>query len=169
MGGKLDRAIGDGQPQRRSDGALDQADFAAMSANEFGGNGKPKTGAAGAGRALESFEQMGARLAGKTGAGIGHFDYHDGALAPAGNADLVAAGIARFAAFHSLDGVARQIEEDAKQLVVIGLHDEPALDRADPADRPVGAEPESFVDLLNQRLKKYLPALRRRLLQAAVG
>ena len=33
MGGKLDGAIGDGQPQRRADRALDQADFAAMGAH----------------------------------------------------------------------------------------------------------------------------------------
>ena len=73
------------------------------------------------------------------------------------------------AAFQRLQRIAREIEQDAEQLVVIGLDDEPALDRADPADRRVGAETERLVHLLDQRLEQNLPAVRRRLLHAAVG
>ena len=62
-----------------------------------------------------------------------------------------------------------EIKQDAEQLIVIGLDHEPALDRADPADRSVGAEAERLVHFLDQRLEQDLPALRRRLLQAAVG
>jgi len=51
-------AIGNGEPERRADGALDQADFAAMRVHEFGGDGEAETRAAGAGRALERLEQM---------------------------------------------------------------------------------------------------------------
>ena len=40
MGGELDRAVGNGQAQRRADGALDQTNVAAMGANQFGGDGE---------------------------------------------------------------------------------------------------------------------------------
>ena len=109
-------------------------------------------------------------FSGEARPGVGHLDHHDRALAPAGDADLVAAGIvgAR-AAFQRLQRIARQVEQDAEQLVVIGLDHEAALDRADPADRRIRAEPERLVHLLDQRLEQDRPAVRRRLLHAAVG
>ena len=58
MDGKIDGAVGNGEPQRRADRAFDQADVAAMGAHELGGDGEAKPGAAGAGRALERLEQM---------------------------------------------------------------------------------------------------------------
>ena len=52
------------------------------------------------------------------------------ALAPAGNADLVARrDRARRAALHRLHGVAGEIEQDAEQLIVVGIDGQPALDR----------------------------------------
>src|SRR5215471_5106285 len=38
---QFDRAVGDGEPKRRADRAFDQADLAAMGADEFRRNGKP--------------------------------------------------------------------------------------------------------------------------------
>ncbi len=96
---------------------------------------RPRPGAAGAGRALERLEQMRARRARKPGAGVGHLDHHHRALAPAGDADLVAAGIAARAALQRLHRVAREIEQDAEQLVGVGVDHQAALDRADPAHR----------------------------------
>ena len=87
--------------------------------------------------------------AGDAGAGVGHFDHHHRAFAPAGDADLVAVGIARFAALQRLHGIARQVEQHAEQLVRIGVDHQAALDRADPADRPVGLEPERLAHLLD--------------------
>ena len=45
------------------------------------------------------------------GPGVGHLDHHHGALAPAGDAQLVAAGIVRRAAFQRLQRVAREVED----------------------------------------------------------
>ncbi len=116
-----------------------------MRAHELGGDRKPKPGAAGAGRTLERLEQMRARLFGKTGTGIGNLDHDHRAFTAAGDADLVASWIAVGTAFgglafHGLHGIAGKIKQDAEQLIVVGLHDESALDGADPADRCVGAE-----------------------------
>src|ERR1700720_846560 len=102
MGGKLDGAIGNRQPQGRTDRALDQANFAAMGAHQFGGDRKAKSGAAGASRTLESFKQMRARVVGKTGAGVGNLDEHHRAFTAAGDANLIPAGIAIGAAFGGL-------------------------------------------------------------------
>ena len=54
-------------------------------------------------------------------AGVRHLDHHHGALAPPGDADLIARRIVRRARLQRLHGVARQIEQDAKQLVGIGI------------------------------------------------
>ena len=40
------------------DGAVDEVDLAAVRAHELGGDGEAEAGAAGAGRALECFEQV---------------------------------------------------------------------------------------------------------------
>src|SRR5262249_33382396 len=108
---QLDRAVGDGQAERRADRAFDQPDLAAMGARERGGHREAEPGAAGAGRALERLEQMRARLLGNAGAGVRHLDLDHGALAPTGDADLVAAGVARVAALERLQCVAREIEQ----------------------------------------------------------
>ena len=60
---------------------------------------------------------------------------------------------------HGLHGIARQVEQDAEQLIVIGLDGKSALDRADPADRSIGAKPEGFVYLLYKRFEKYFTCL----------
>ena len=75
-------------------------------------------------------------------------DLHHRALAAAGDADLVAAGIAGVAALQRLHRIAREIEQDAEQLVGIGVDHQPALDRADPADRRVGRKLERLAHLL---------------------
>src|SRR5262249_52511528 len=99
MRAQLHGAVGNSDPQRRADRAFEEADSAAMGADEFGCDGETETGAAGPGRALECLEQMGSRLLGKTGAGVGDLDDDDRALAPPGDANLIAAGVARRAAF----------------------------------------------------------------------
>jgi hypothetical protein len=47
--GELDRAVRDGEPEGRPDGAFHQADLAAVGAYQLGCDGKAETGAAGAG------------------------------------------------------------------------------------------------------------------------
>src|SRR5262245_47842324 len=63
-GVEVDRPIRDGQAEGRPDGAVDQADFAAVGAHQLGHDGEPEPDAAGAGRALEGLEQMRARALG---------------------------------------------------------------------------------------------------------
>src|ERR1700721_4790076 len=59
-------------PEGGADGPLDQMDFAAMGANQFGGDGKPEPAATRPSRGLERLEQMIARLLGHAGAGVGN-------------------------------------------------------------------------------------------------
>ena len=75
-----------------------------------------------------------ARLGREAGAGIGHLDHHHRALAPAGDADLVARRIVRRARFQRLHRIAREIDQHAQQLVGVGIDDQAALDGDDPAD-----------------------------------
>src|SRR5215468_1805436 len=107
---QLDCAIGNGDPEGCPDGTLNEPDLAAMSAHKLGCDRKPKAGATGAVGALERLEQMRARLRREAGAGVGDLDHHHGALASPGDADLVAAGIGRRAAFERLHAVARNID-----------------------------------------------------------
>src|SRR5262249_38756112 len=107
---ELDRAVGDDDAKGRADGAFDQADLAARGAHQLGDDGEPGPDAAGAGRALERLEQVRARPLAEPGAGVGHLDHHHRALAPAGDAHLVAAGIARVTALERLHRVAREVE-----------------------------------------------------------
>ena len=58
---------------------------------------------------------------------------------------MIAGGIARAARLKGLHRVARNIDQNAKQLIVIGLHREAALDCNDPPDRDVKTEAERFV------------------------
>src|ERR1700722_12072255 len=102
-----------------------------MGANKLGGDGEAEAASAGARRALERLEQVLTRFFGEAGPRIRYLDHDDGALAPSGNTDLITAGIARIAALQRLQGIARQIEQDAEQLIVVGLDDELPLDRAD--------------------------------------
>src|SRR5262249_39245639 len=87
-GVEIDRAVRDREAEGRADGAFDQADLAAVGAHQLGHDGKPEPDAAGAGRALEGFEQMRARLLREPGAAVGDLDHHHRALAPAREADL---------------------------------------------------------------------------------
>ena len=102
MGGKLDGAIGNRQPQRGADRPFDQTDFAAVGAHQFSGDRKSKPGAAGTGRALKGLEQMRPRLFRKARSGIGNLDNHHRAFAAASNANLIPAGVAVDPAFGGL-------------------------------------------------------------------
>src|SRR6266436_6666619 len=116
-GAELDRPVRNGQREGGADGAVDEPDLAALGAHQLGRNRKPKPAAAAACRALERLEQMRPGLFGYPRPGIRHLDYDHAAFAPTGQADLVAAGLVRGAAFERLDRVARQVEQHAKQLV----------------------------------------------------
>src|SRR5437868_13974079 len=83
-GAELDRAVRDDDAEGRADGAVDQADLAAMGADQLGRDRKAKSRAAAACRALKCLEQMRARSVIHTRPGVGHLDHRDGALAPAG-------------------------------------------------------------------------------------
>src|SRR6516164_8261098 len=90
---KLDRPVRNLDAEGGADGSVHQVDLAAMGAHQLGGDGEAEAGAAGAGRALERLEQMGPRAFGEARPGIGHLDDGDGALAPPGDADLIASGV----------------------------------------------------------------------------
>ena len=138
---ELDRAVGDGEAEGRADGAFDQADVAAMGAHQLGRDGKAEAGAAGAGRALESLEQMRARPLGKPGPVS---DTSITTTAPSRRPVMriwSRPGSFGRAASSACTRVAGEIEEDAEQLVGVGIDHEPALDRADPAHRRVGSRP----------------------------
>ena len=55
-GTQFNRPVGDREAERRADRAVDEAQFAAMRADEFGGDRKAEPGAAVARRALEGLE-----------------------------------------------------------------------------------------------------------------
>src|SRR5207248_5747350 len=110
-GAKLDGAVRDREPERRPDGALDQTDLAAVGAHELRRDREAEPGAARPGRALERLEEMRAGLLAQARAGIGDLDHHHGALAAAGDADLVAAGLVGRPGLGRLHGVAREIEQ----------------------------------------------------------
>ena len=108
-GAQIDGPVRNDHAERRADGAVDEADFAAMGAHQFGRDGKAEPGAAAPGRTLKRLEQMRARLLGDAGAGVGDLDDHDGAFAPPGDAQLIAARLVRRAALQRLQRIARQI------------------------------------------------------------
>src|SRR5262249_14445259 len=112
---EIDRAVGNGDTEGRADGALDQADLAAVRTHQFGDDGKPEPDAAGTGRALEGFEQMFARLCREPRAGVGDLDHHHRALAAPGDADLIVAGVLGLARLERLERVAGKIEQDAEE------------------------------------------------------
>ena len=68
-------------------------------------------------------------LLGHARPGVGNFDHRDAAFAPAGDADLVARRIARAARLQRLHRIAREIDENAEQLIVIGIDGQAALHR----------------------------------------
>ena len=66
--------------------------------------------------------------------------------------NLIARRIARTTRFQRLHRITSDIDEDAKQLIVIGFHRQAAFDRNDPADRHVKTEAKRFVHFFDQRL-----------------
>src|ERR1700741_2946067 len=87
-GEQFHRAVRDHDPEGGADGAFDQLDFAAMGADELGGDGEAEPAAPWAAGGLERLEQMLAGLLRHAGAGIGDLQDRDSALAAAGDADL---------------------------------------------------------------------------------
>src|SRR6516225_11808290 len=68
---EIDCAVRDREAEGRADSAFDQADLPAVGTHQLGHDGKPEPDAAGAGRALERFEQMRAGLLGESRPGVG--------------------------------------------------------------------------------------------------
>jgi len=68
-----------------------------------------------------------------------------------------------------LHRIARHVDQHPEQLIVIGLHGEPAFHRDDPTDRHVEAEAKRLVHFFDQRADLDGLALGRRLLRGAVG
>src|SRR5665213_4459839 len=116
-GVEVDRAVGDRDAEGCADGSRHQTDFAAMGADQLGRNDEAEPSAAGARGALKRLKHMGLRLFRNPGASIGHLNHHHGAVAASGDADLVARRIARAARLQRLDGVARDIDQNAEQLI----------------------------------------------------
>ena len=107
-------------------------------------------------------------FSGTPGAGIGYFDHHDAAFTPSGDANLIARRIARTARLQRLYCITRDIDQNAKQLIVIGFHCQAAFDGDDPSDRHVKTEAKRLVHFLDQRLDLNRLAFGRRLLRAAI-
>jgi len=101
-----------------------------MCPHQFGRDGKTEAGAAAASRSLESFEQMLARLGGKSRSGVGDLDHHHGAFTATGDANLGVAGGLSGLAVERLHGIAPEIEQHAEQLIRIGIDLETALEIA---------------------------------------
>src|SRR3972149_5956073 len=60
----------------------------------------------------------------------------------------VARGLVGRAALERLHGVAREVEQGAQELVVVGVDHQSAFDRGDPADARVGRKAVGLADLL---------------------
>ena len=152
----------------RADGAWHQDDVAAMGADQFGGDGKPEAGAA---RQVEPWNasNMCARALSETPGPVS--DTSITTTLPSRRPVMriwSRAGSRAPRACSALHGVARDVDQHAEKLVVVGLDREPALDRDDPADRHVERQAERLVHFLDQRLDLDGLALGRRLLRRAV-
>jgi len=99
-----------------------------MIACQFIGNGEPEAGAAN--RTSKCFKQMLARRRRQAGTGIGNFEHRAGRVAPAGHPHG-AAGALRG---DGLDGVFRQIHQDAVELIAVRPQTEIAGDIVTPLD-----------------------------------
>lgn len=146
---QIDRAVGDRDAEGGADGSRHEPDFAAMRAYELRRDGQAESRAAGARRALKSLEHVGARLLGHARPGIGYLDYHYAAFTPSSKTNLVPCRIARTARLQSLHGITRNINENAKQLIVIGFQCESAFYRHNPSDRHTKTETKRLVHFLD--------------------
>src|SRR5262249_56917393 len=88
-----DRPIWNNEAEGGADGAVAQRDLSIMGTHQLGHDREAEPDAAGAGRTLERLEQVSARLLGQSRAGVRDLDHRHRTLAPAGDADLVTAGI----------------------------------------------------------------------------
>src|SRR6478672_3340272 len=111
---------------------------------------------------------MSLRLFGHTRPGIGHLDNDDAAFTPSSDADLIARRVARATRLQRLCRIARDVDEDAEQLIVIRLDGETAFHRHDPADWHIKTKSERLVHLFDQWLDLDCLALWRRLLRASI-
>src|SRR5690242_6577506 len=131
---ELDGAVRNRQPECCPDGTVNEADRAAVSTHEFGGDGETKARSAGSGRALEGLKQVRARLFGETRPSIRNFDDNYRPFAPSREADLVTTGVIGRSGLKRLNGVAAQIEKNPEQLIRIGIQGQTAFDRRYPAN-----------------------------------
>src|SRR3954447_14491896 len=149
------RTVRYGDPEGGADGAFHEVDVATVGADQFGGNRQPEPAAVGPPGALESLEQVVAGFLRNARPGIGNLQDGNGALASAGNTDLVGRGIALRPAFQQLLRVADEIKQHAEQLIGSGVDGEPTFDRADPGDRGIRAYSCGFSNLGNDRLERH--------------
>src|ERR1700674_246001 len=118
----LARPVRDDDLERRPGaGAVDEGDAAAMRAGDLGGDGKAESGAAGAGAALEGLEEMAAGAFGDARTGIADADADIRSVAGRGNGQPADDGHALVAALQRLDRIAAEIDQDAEELVWVGI------------------------------------------------
>src|SRR5258708_6636024 len=115
---EIDRAVGNCDAEGGADGSRHQTDFTAMRAHEFCGNGQTQPSAPGARRALKSLEHMSTRFFRYARPGIRQLDNHHATFAPPSNANLIARPVARAPGLHRLYPLARDINDDAQQLLM---------------------------------------------------
>src|SRR5579871_1297975 len=116
------RAVGDDDLEGGAGaGGVDERDAAAMGAEDFRGDGEAEAGAARAGAALEGLEEMAACPFGDAGAGVADADLDVRPVARGRDGQPAYHGGALVAAIERLHRVAGEIDEDAEELVRIGI------------------------------------------------
>src|SRR5262249_21160085 len=94
---ELHGAIWNGDAEGCAERPFDKPNLAAMGTHELGGDCEAEAAAASAVRSRKRLEQMFARVGGKPRPGVGNLDNYHGALAPPGDADLIARLVLRLA------------------------------------------------------------------------
>src|SRR5262245_58349510 len=150
-------------------GRLYEADRAAVGANDLGGDRKPEAGAARPGAALKGLEQMIAGAFRHARTGVADADGDIAAVAGAADRQPAHHRRALVAALERLDGVATEIDEDAEELVGIGVDLQPGRDLVLEGYGRVADKAEGIGDVVDHAVERHQPPFGRRLAGAAIG
>ena len=156
---KRDRAIGDFQAERCSDGSVDERNLAAVGAHEFVGDHEAEPGASGPRRSLERLEQVRPCLIREARTGVRNLNDRDSPLAPPGDPDLIARGVIGGAAFQRLHGIAREVDKNAQQLIAVCVGSQAMLDGRDPPDPGIRRQSERIAHIIDEFHQRDQPAV----------
>src|SRR5207249_3972857 len=138
-------------------------DRAAMGTDDLGGDGETEAGAAGPRAALEGLEEVAAGTLAHARAGVADTDRNAGAVAAAAHRQAADDGRALVAAVQGLRGVPAEIDEDAEELVGVGVDLEPGRHLVLEGDGGVADKAEGVGDVVDQAVERDKPAFGRRL------